>query len=674
MSFFLTNFNISFLIDDKVNQKKIIKGYFAKLLEQEIDSQKEIEFDLFTTRMIFNEQQIYFQMKKNLLSNLSEIFLNENQNENENENQNQNNKNIDQVIILIEDAFVMDKEMEQKIRNYSKDAKIFLIPLMFEKKEKIEENVTNINAYAYNNNNKNDENKKKNNYNDDNDEDDENSYDDFCDSNKEEYSDDDFDENDNNNNNQKVIETSNLYSNFPKDFIILQQTPCDVNDINLIFDSIDQCLSNFYQSKKNEWIKNFDSSMDEIIEKEIQQTQYPYVINSNQEIMNNELVINDIEKDLYSDLLEKSNLNVGKTENKSEAHKIVVISEDINLSNQLFVDLNRLMNKDEKYIPENDGVNLEIHVNNRSLQLTFWNIIQRSFSEYAKKIAYFHTDIFLLCFFLDNKQQFQNIKDKWNEEIISYSPASKKLLVGVYKESENMKIFDSNDDPQKIPIKEYLKLAIEIGASDFITLSLKNQGETLKISTSIYDILSRNFKQNQKNLYQKFIKEMNKTEEKTKLKKKTSTTWEKLLVKNPDWREFLTALENGIEINGYVEETPLHIACSKNYELKFVQLLILAGANVNSRNNFTPLHLTCFSANFELTELLLQNGAEINAQAIVGETPLQIVSTFHQNEKLIDLLLRYGANPSILNNKSSVDLAKEHHFSEKLITKLSQHF
>jgi ankyrin repeat protein len=115
-------------------------------------------------------------------------------------------------------------------------------------------------------------------------------------------------------------------------------------------------------------------------------------------------------------------------------------------------------------------------------------------------------------------------------------------------------------------------------------------------------------------------------------------------------------LDNGIDVNIRNERgiTPLNIACDKN-ALAAVQLLIDRGADVNTRTNRGNTPLSCaasgkgcallntiaFNATYDFTnvaKILLDNGADVNLL-----NPLLIAGR-SGNLKMVQLLLANGAN------------------------------
>jgi len=85
------------------------------------------------------------------------------------------------------------------------------------------------------------------------------------------------------------------------------------------------------------------------------------------------------------------------------------------------------------------------------------------------------------------------------------------------------------------------------------------------------------------------------------------------------------------------------------YDVEMTQLLIENGADVNARNVYgsTPLHLV---STIEIAKLLIKNGADINADNH-GYTPLHTILSVEVGQLLIDngadvnAIARYGRTP-----------------------------
>ena len=73
---------------------------------------------------------------------------------------------------------------------------------------------------------------------------------------------------------------------------------------------------------------------------------------------------------------------------------------------------------------------------------------------------------------------------------------------------------------------------------------------------------------------------------------------------------------------------------------------IAAGTDVNVKNfyNYTPLHGATFNGHKEIAELLIANGADLNAKDDGGKTPLDqtMIPLALNKKKLADLLRKHG--------------------------------
>ncbi|PKB15326.1 ankyrin repeat domain-containing protein [Flavobacterium sp. 5] len=97
-----------------------------------------------------------------------------------------------------------------------------------------------------------------------------------------------------------------------------------------------------------------------------------------------------------------------------------------------------------------------------------------------------------------------------------------------------------------------------------------------------------------------------------------------------------------IASNNSFKVAPIHSACAISH-FDIAQLLIKHGANVNAKQmqGFTPLHSAAHNGETKLSKLLIDNGAEINAKTDNGLTPL-----FMANEKnfqeTAELIIKHG--------------------------------
>ncbi|MCJ1306899.1 hypothetical protein MMC25_000543 [Agyrium rufum] len=103
-------------------------------------------------------------------------------------------------------------------------------------------------------------------------------------------------------------------------------------------------------------------------------------------------------------------------------------------------------------------------------------------------------------------------------------------------------------------------------------------------------------------------------------------------------------------------QTLLSIAAEKRYE-KVVQLLLEKGADVNAQDarGRTPLWRAAWKGHEKVVQLLLEKGADANAQDADGRTPLcQTASNGH--EKVVQLLLEKGADVNVPDARGRIPL------------------
>lgn len=87
---------------------------------------------------------------------------------------------------------------------------------------------------------------------------------------------------------------------------------------------------------------------------------------------------------------------------------------------------------------------------------------------------------------------------------------------------------------------------------------------------------------------------------------------------------------------------PIHSSCAiSSYEITEILLRYGANVNVKQMESFTPLHETAMNGQTKLTELLLENGADVNAKTDDGKTPL-LMAKEKNYEETVNLIIKYG--------------------------------
>lgn len=124
---------------------------------------------------------------------------------------------------------------------------------------------------------------------------------------------------------------------------------------------------------------------------------------------------------------------------------------------------------------------------------------------------------------------------------------------------------------------------------------------------------------------------------------------------------------NLFSIDGF---TPLGLASFFGHkELVKILLNNEADPNIAANNSFkvTPLHSACAVSNYEIAQLLIKNGADVNAKQMQGVTPLH--SAAHNGQtNLVRLLINNGANinSKMDDGQTPLSMAIEKEFNETI--------
>ena len=142
-----------------------------------------------------------------------------------------------------------------------------------------------------------------------------------------------------------------------------------------------------------------------------------------------------------------------------------------------------------------------------------------------------------------------------------------------------------------------------------------------------------------------------------------------------DVREYLN--DDTVDVNGKntLGETALHWACWRNGNRDVAELLLNNGADIDARmsDNSTPLIQASVMGYASTTKLLLDRGCAVNAVDNHGYTALHWACWF-DNTECVKELLAHGADTSIKNNynETPLDLAKERNY-QAVIDLLMEH-
>lgn len=132
----------------------------------------------------------------------------------------------------------------------------------------------------------------------------------------------------------------------------------------------------------------------------------------------------------------------------------------------------------------------------------------------------------------------------------------------------------------------------------------------------------------------------------------------------PRLKKFLTT-DTVNFVHPYTADTPLHCAVVSVHPKRkqIVETLIRKGASLNKKNKdfLTPLHMAADRSYFEIIDLLLKNGADVNALDGLGQTALHRCARDDNDQTCRLLLGSYNIDPTIisLQGYTAAQLASE---------------
>ncbi|BFZ22602.1 hypothetical protein BsWGS_25640 [Bradybaena similaris] len=129
----------------------------------------------------------------------------------------------------------------------------------------------------------------------------------------------------------------------------------------------------------------------------------------------------------------------------------------------------------EEYTPTIlDNLSVNLMVDNINVSIAIWDTVGLSEYDKLRPLAYPGTDVFLLCFDLNNKASADNIKLKWKPEVEEHCPQVPIILVGT-KLDLRQNADRHGDSQQEVSRKEGMRIAKSIRAVKYLECSALRQ-------------------------------------------------------------------------------------------------------------------------------------------------------------------------------------------------------
>lgn len=132
-----------------------------------------------------------------------------------------------------------------------------------------------------------------------------------------------------------------------------------------------------------------------------------------------------------------------------------------------------------EYVPTVfDNYSANVMVDNKTVSLGLWDTAGQEDYDRLRPLSYPQTDVFLICFSVDNITSYQNVKTKWWPEVSHHCPNARSILVGTkidLREDKDCleRLRERNQQP--ITVQQGEQLAKEIKAKCYMECSALTQ-------------------------------------------------------------------------------------------------------------------------------------------------------------------------------------------------------
>ncbi|GMH36832.1 hypothetical protein BSKO_04705 [Bryopsis sp. KO-2023] len=135
-------------------------------------------------------------------------------------------------------------------------------------------------------------------------------------------------------------------------------------------------------------------------------------------------------------------------------------------------------------------------------------------------------------------------------------------------------------------------------------------------------------------------------------------------------KELLSKGADPSSTHGGFNSTPLHVAAEQGH-VEIVEMLIEKGANVDAQNNrgVTALYFAAQNGHLEIARVLVQAGATVDLETERGATPL-IIAAENGELEVAGFLLESGANVNARNDTGDTPLHKAGYYGNPELVRL----
>lgn len=179
-------------------------------------------------------------------------------------------------------------------------------------------------------------------------------------------------------------------------------------------------------------------------------------------------------------------LNMGPT--AATSHKVVIIG-DGGTGKTCILEVFKSNHFPEEYIPTIvDNFIRDIHIQGEKIPLAIWDTAGQEVYSYVRTMTYADTEAVVLCYAIDSRTSFSEIKAKWVPEIKNYVPNAPYILVAL---KTDLRTNAKSDEERDLYISEQegRRLSEEIGACAYIEASARINYNVVEIFEEVGNVV-----------------------------------------------------------------------------------------------------------------------------------------------------------------------------------------